>query len=135
MIPKSQAVERIRSLSRKFFPESVFSVSETYLSFSLSGCPRAKKSGIRIAQSKEDKEDQEPIRYGDQQGSHPLNTHEKGGQWVPEGIWPGFAKPVGQMKVNQSASANWTQGFICPYTICVTKKHPLPQNILGTSGS
>uniref|UniRef100_A0A8C0DHL4 Myelin transcription factor 1 like n=1 Tax=Balaenoptera musculus TaxID=9771 RepID=A0A8C0DHL4_BALMU len=29
---------------------------------SLSGCPRAKKSGIRIAQSKEDKEDQEPIR-------------------------------------------------------------------------
>lgn len=30
--------------------------------FSLSGCPRAKKSGIRIAQSKEDKEDQEPIR-------------------------------------------------------------------------
>lgn len=30
---------------------------------SLSGCPRAKKSGIRIAQSKEDKEDQEPIRY------------------------------------------------------------------------
>uniref|UniRef100_A0A2K5IJ79 Myelin transcription factor 1 like n=1 Tax=Colobus angolensis palliatus TaxID=336983 RepID=A0A2K5IJ79_COLAP len=26
----------------------------------LSGCPRAKKSGIRIAQSKEDKEDQEP---------------------------------------------------------------------------
>lgn len=32
------------------------------LSSSLSGCPRAKKSGIRIAQSKEDKEDQEPIR-------------------------------------------------------------------------
>ncbi|XP_019683546.1 myelin transcription factor 1-like protein isoform X3 [Felis catus] len=29
---------------------------------SLSGCPRAKKSGIRVAQSKEDKEDQEPIR-------------------------------------------------------------------------
>ncbi|XP_075057614.1 myelin transcription factor 1-like protein isoform X7 [Mixophyes fleayi] len=29
---------------------------------SLSGCPRAKKSGIKIAQSKEDKEDQEPIR-------------------------------------------------------------------------
>ncbi|XP_053444599.1 myelin transcription factor 1-like protein isoform X3 [Nycticebus coucang] len=29
---------------------------------SLSGCPRAKKSGIRIAQSKEDKDDQEPIR-------------------------------------------------------------------------
>ncbi|KAJ7341767.1 hypothetical protein JRQ81_006794 [Phrynocephalus forsythii] len=29
---------------------------------SLSGCPRAKKSGIRIVQSKEDKEDQEPIR-------------------------------------------------------------------------
>ncbi|KAL8172817.1 UNVERIFIED_CONTAM: hypothetical protein K2H54_023861 [Gekko kuhli] len=28
----------------------------------LSGCPRAKKSGIRIVQSKEDKEDQEPIR-------------------------------------------------------------------------
>ncbi|VFV35665.1 myelin transcription factor 1-like [Lynx pardinus] len=28
----------------------------------LSGCPRAKKSGIRVAQSKEDKEDQEPIR-------------------------------------------------------------------------
>ncbi|GAB5570085.1 myelin transcription factor 1-like protein isoform X1 [Prionailurus iriomotensis] len=27
-----------------------------------SGCPRAKKSGIRVAQSKEDKEDQEPIR-------------------------------------------------------------------------
>lgn len=43
---------------------SVFCVSETCLSFSLSGCPRAKKSGIRIAQSKEDKEDQEPIRYG-----------------------------------------------------------------------
>uniref|UniRef100_A0A8B9I7H1 Myelin transcription factor 1 like n=1 Tax=Anser brachyrhynchus TaxID=132585 RepID=A0A8B9I7H1_9AVES len=33
-----------------------------FLSISLSGCPRAKKSGIRIAQSKEDKEDQEPIR-------------------------------------------------------------------------
>ncbi|XP_073481550.1 myelin transcription factor 1-like protein isoform X12 [Aquarana catesbeiana] len=30
--------------------------------YSLSGCPRAKKSGIKIAQSKEDKEDQEPIR-------------------------------------------------------------------------
>uniref|UniRef100_W5NKX7 Myelin transcription factor 1 like n=1 Tax=Lepisosteus oculatus TaxID=7918 RepID=W5NKX7_LEPOC len=29
---------------------------------SLSGCPRAKKSGIKIAHSKEDKEDQEPIR-------------------------------------------------------------------------
>ncbi|KAM4771913.1 myelin transcription factor 1-like protein isoform 5-T5 [Rhinophrynus dorsalis] len=29
---------------------------------SLSGCPRAKKSGIKITQSKEDKEDQEPIR-------------------------------------------------------------------------
>lgn len=29
---------------------------------SLSGCPRAKKSGLRITQSKEDKEDQEPIR-------------------------------------------------------------------------
>ncbi|KAM9315974.1 myelin transcription factor 1-like protein isoform 2-T2 [Gastrophryne carolinensis] len=29
---------------------------------SLSGCPRAKKSGVKIAQSKEDKEDQEPIR-------------------------------------------------------------------------
>ncbi|XP_041420970.1 myelin transcription factor 1-like protein isoform X5 [Xenopus laevis] len=29
---------------------------------SLSGCPRAKKSGIKIAQCKEDKEDQEPIR-------------------------------------------------------------------------
>ncbi|XP_064411463.1 myelin transcription factor 1-like protein [Latimeria chalumnae] len=29
---------------------------------SLSGCPRAKKSGIKIAQNKEDKEDQEPIR-------------------------------------------------------------------------
>ncbi|KAJ8356165.1 hypothetical protein SKAU_G00189590 [Synaphobranchus kaupii] len=29
---------------------------------SLSGCPRAKKSGVKIAHSKEDKEDQEPIR-------------------------------------------------------------------------
>ncbi|XP_043534633.1 myelin transcription factor 1-like protein isoform X3 [Chiloscyllium plagiosum] len=29
---------------------------------SLSGCPRAKKSGIKIAQSKDDKEDQEPIK-------------------------------------------------------------------------
>ncbi|GAA6096925.1 myelin transcription factor 1-like protein isoform X5 [Tachysurus ichikawai] len=29
---------------------------------SLSGCPRARKSGIKITHSKEDKEDQEPIR-------------------------------------------------------------------------
>ncbi|XP_078255331.1 myelin transcription factor 1-like protein isoform X8 [Rhinoraja longicauda] len=29
---------------------------------SLSGCPRAKKSGIKIAQSKDDREDQEPIK-------------------------------------------------------------------------
>ncbi|XP_016111951.1 myelin transcription factor 1-like protein, partial [Sinocyclocheilus grahami] len=29
---------------------------------SLSGCPRARKTGIKIAHSKEDKEDQEPIR-------------------------------------------------------------------------
>lgn len=31
--------------------------------FSLSGCPRARKSGIKIPHGKEDKEDQEPIRY------------------------------------------------------------------------
>ena len=30
---------------------------------SLSGCPRARKSGIKIIHSKENKEDQEPIRY------------------------------------------------------------------------
>uniref|UniRef100_A0A673BIA4 Myelin transcription factor 1 like n=1 Tax=Sphaeramia orbicularis TaxID=375764 RepID=A0A673BIA4_9TELE len=36
---------------------SVFSMS-----FSLSGCPRAKKSGIKILHSKEDKDDQEPIK-------------------------------------------------------------------------
>uniref|UniRef100_A0A665UGB8 Myelin transcription factor 1 domain-containing protein n=1 Tax=Echeneis naucrates TaxID=173247 RepID=A0A665UGB8_ECHNA len=34
------------------------------LSCSLSGCPRAKKSGIKIVHSKEDKDDQEPIKYG-----------------------------------------------------------------------
>uniref|UniRef100_A0A8C5CD55 Myelin transcription factor 1-like protein n=1 Tax=Gadus morhua TaxID=8049 RepID=A0A8C5CD55_GADMO len=28
----------------------------------LSGCPRAKKSGVKILHSKEDKDDQEPIR-------------------------------------------------------------------------
>uniref|UniRef100_A0A3B4W9Z0 Myelin transcription factor 1-like, a n=1 Tax=Seriola lalandi dorsalis TaxID=1841481 RepID=A0A3B4W9Z0_SERLL len=32
------------------------------LSCSLSGCPRAKKSGIKIVHSKEDKDDQEPIK-------------------------------------------------------------------------
>lgn len=32
------------------------------LSCSLSGCPRAKKSGIKILHSKEDKDDQEPIK-------------------------------------------------------------------------
>ncbi len=31
--------------------------------YSLSGCPRARKSGIKIIHSKENKEDQEPIRY------------------------------------------------------------------------
>lgn len=41
---------------------SVGGLLTSSFSFSLSGCPRAKKSGIRIAQSKEDKEDQEPIR-------------------------------------------------------------------------
>ena len=45
-----QGEQRGRFLKSRFF-------------LSLSGCPRAKKSGIRIAQSKEDKEDQEPIRY------------------------------------------------------------------------
>lgn len=33
-----------------------------FLLWSLSGCPRAKKSGIKIMHSKEDKDDQEPIR-------------------------------------------------------------------------
>lgn len=84
--PKFQAVERTRSLLRKFFSQdSMLGVSETYLSFSLSGCPRAKKSGIRIAQSKEDKEDQEPIRYRGQQGLT-LNICEKREQWVLEGV-------------------------------------------------
>lgn len=32
------------------------------LSCSLSGCPRAKKSGVKILHSKEDKDEQEPIR-------------------------------------------------------------------------
>lgn len=33
-----------------------------HFSCSLSGCPRAKKSGIKILHSKEDKDDQEPIK-------------------------------------------------------------------------
>uniref|UniRef100_A0A3B3BEY9 Myelin transcription factor 1-like, a n=1 Tax=Oryzias melastigma TaxID=30732 RepID=A0A3B3BEY9_ORYME len=33
-----------------------------FLRLSLSGCPRAKKSGIKILQSKEDKDEQEPIK-------------------------------------------------------------------------
>ena len=52
-------------------PASTFSHRRTVcfsfvtLSFicSLSGCPRARKSGIKIIHSKENKEDQEPIRY------------------------------------------------------------------------
>lgn len=35
----------------------------TSLCLSLSGCPRAKKSGIKILQSKEDKDEQEPIKW------------------------------------------------------------------------
>ena len=53
---------------RKCIPCKLYSrmrncILKCFLSLSLSGCPRAKKSGIRIAQSKEDKEDQEPIRW------------------------------------------------------------------------
>lgn len=91
--------------------------------FSLSGCPRAKKSGIRIAQSKEDKEDQEPIRYACEAGrggraaggssrdgggshrrpdldphpEHPcrrLNTPSK--QWV---LWPGTVHPSDTLSI------------------------------------
>uniref|UniRef100_A0A8C9X9X6 Myelin transcription factor 1-like protein n=1 Tax=Sander lucioperca TaxID=283035 RepID=A0A8C9X9X6_SANLU len=36
--------------------------SRRCLMFVLSGCPRAKKSGIKILHSKEDKDDQEPIK-------------------------------------------------------------------------
>lgn len=39
------------------------SVTRLSLVCSLSGCPRARKSGIKIVHSKENKEDQEPIRY------------------------------------------------------------------------
>lgn len=45
---------------------------------SLSGCPRARKSGIKIIHSKENKEDQEPIRYStdtDHQSSVSLLSH------------------------------------------------------------
>lgn len=37
-------------------------VLSNFLFCSLSGCPRAKKSGIKILHSKEDKDDQEPIK-------------------------------------------------------------------------
>lgn len=37
---------------------------------SLSGCPRARKSGIKIIHSKENKEDQEPIRYSTDTDHH-----------------------------------------------------------------
>lgn len=47
----------------KLYPRMRNCILKCFLSLSLSGCPRAKKSGIRIAQSKEDKEDQEPIRW------------------------------------------------------------------------
>lgn len=59
--------------------------------FSLSGCPRAKKSGIRIAQSKEDKEDQEPIRCVHwssaqlQTGQHLALVHGREGTLRPFG--------------------------------------------------
>lgn len=39
-----------------------FKIKNVFLSCSLSGCPRAKKSGIKILHSKEDKDDQEPIK-------------------------------------------------------------------------
>lgn len=43
---------------------------------SLSGCPRARKSGIKIIHSKENKEDQEPIRYGsDTDSRSPVFVH------------------------------------------------------------
>lgn len=41
----------------------VSSVNFSHSACSLSGCPRAKRSGIKITHSKEDKEDQEPIRW------------------------------------------------------------------------
>lgn len=53
-------------LKERFFfdaPEmSNKNVHVKYLYFSLSGCPRAKKSGIKIIHNKEDKDDQEPIK-------------------------------------------------------------------------
>lgn len=43
---------------------------------SLSGCPRARKSGIKITHSKEDKEDQEPIRYAHLRHTKPVNPQK-----------------------------------------------------------